>query len=487
MNKIGLIIYIIIIFLLFYYFFYYYYLNNKKINNKMNKIGLIACAGKASRIFNLPKFILPLKDKNLSLLGHWCKLMIEKECEKIIIGSSTTNKSFIEHIIKTQLIDYELLIEIKIIDNSSTMNETILEMVKNEDYKLAIMGMPDTHIDYISNILIDKIINNDNYIVGSYLWNIRNSQKDKIGLCDIDENYIIDIIDKNNECNYNYGWGVMIFKKDFEKFIMKNDLHLGYSMKLAISNLIKIPYEIINGQYWDCGTICEYTEYLNFLSNSKPIYIKGLILIIAVYIEDDDNKLKILSDCILQFRNIYKNETIIIVDNNSKNNKWYDLAKSLNIYIIKNNSNLYRYEIGAYNLALKYFRADKYICIQGTIFFHNKIEEILDDNKQDAYSFRTHNNLDWDDFGLNIINKYLNFADMDSRNNDDPLILWNCFYCNNIFMDELINSGLMDLKCHNKNISCAYERILGCYFKRKLGFIKEINNKCFTKHFLNQL
>jgi len=76
---------------------------------------------------------------------------------------------------------------------------------------------------------------------------------------------------------------------------------------------------------------------------------------------------------------------------------------------------------------------------------------------------------------------------MDSRNNDDPLVLWNCFYCNNIFMDELINSGLMDLKCHNKNISCTYERIIECYFKRKLGFIKEINNKCFTKHFLNQL
>lgn len=32
----------------------------------MKKIGLIPCAGTASRIFNLPKFILPLNNINLT-------------------------------------------------------------------------------------------------------------------------------------------------------------------------------------------------------------------------------------------------------------------------------------------------------------------------------------------------------------------------------------------------------------------------------------
>jgi len=449
-------------------------------------IGLIACGGTASRIFNLPKFILPLKDKNLSLLSYWCKLMIEKGCDKIIIGSSKTNQPFIEHIINTQLNNYDFLIVIKIIDNSSTMNETILEMLKDEDYNIAIMGMPDTHIDYISNNLIDKILNDDELIVGSYLWNIRNSQKEKIGLCEIDDNYIIDIIDKNKDCNYNYGWGAMIFKKEFEKFIKADDLHLGYSMKFALNNFVKIPYEIIKGQYWDCGTICEYKEYLNFLEENKPIYIKGLIIIVAVFIENDKYKLKILIDCLNKLRNIYYNETIVLIDNNSKNIEWYNLATSLHMYIIKNKSNLYRYEVGAYNLALKYFRADKYLCIQGTIFFNNKIDEILDDNIPDAYSFKKHIGLCWDENGLKIINKYLNFLDMDNWNNE-PLVLWNCFYCNHLFMDELINTGLMDLRCHNKNISFANERILGCYFQRRLGNIKELNQQSFIKIFLNQL
>ena len=460
---------------------------------KKNILGLIACGGTASRIFNIPKFILPLKNKNLSLLSNWCMLMIEKRCDKIIIGSSVANNSFIEHIINTQLNDYRNLIIIKIIHNTATMNETILKMVENENYDLAIMGMPDTHVDYISDNLINKILDDNEIIIGSYLWNVRNTQREKIGLCNIDDNYIIDIIDKNKDCDYNYGWGAIIFKKEFENYIKIDDLHLGYSMKLALNNSIKIPYEIINGQYWDCGTVSEYKEYLNFLEENKPVYIKGLLIIAAVYIEDDAYKLNVLKSCIAQFRNVYKNETIVIVDNKSKNVEWYDLAKSLNIYIIKNNSNLYRYEIGAYNLALKHFRADKYICVQGNIFLNNKITEELDDTKADAIVFKKHyehettwnnDNNDWD--YISPINKYLNILDMKDRDKDRQLVQYSSFYCNKAFMDNMIEKGILDLICNKKVISCSYERILGTYFHRNLENVKVINPETFNKIWLNQ-
>jgi hypothetical protein len=182
------------------------------------------------------------------------------------------------------------------------MNETILKMVENEDYDLAIMGMPDTHVDYISDTLIKKVSNNNDIIIGSYLWNIRDTQREKIGLCNIDDNHIFDIIDKNKDCDYNYGWGAIIFKKEFENYIKIDDLHLGYSMKLALNNSIKIPYEIINGQYWDCGTVSEYKEYLNFLEENKPVYIKGLLIIAAVYIEDDEYNLNVLKSCICKVK-----------------------------------------------------------------------------------------------------------------------------------------------------------------------------------------
>ena len=452
------------------------------------KIGLLPCAGSATRLYNIPKFILPLKDKKISLLTNWCELLLKTGCEKIIIGSSISNKPFIDHIISTQLFDIHDKIIIKIIDNSPTMNNTILEMVKNETYDVAIMGMPDTHVEYISQKLIERLIEDDKHHVGAYLWNIRDAQLGKIGQCNIDDNFICNIIDKNKECGYNYGWGSMVFKPSFEAYINKDDLHLGYAMASAIPS--GVLYEIIRGQYWDCGTIEEYSDYLNYMKINKAIHIKGTLIIIAVYIEDDESKYDCLVSCLRQLRTIYKYETIVAVDNMSLNNKWYDVAKELDMQILINNSALYRYEIGAYNLALKYFRADKYICIQGTIYFHKKITNILSEKVSDIFAFDVYNlGLSWSGNhhdGLNIINKYLNFANMSNWNND-PLLLWNCFYCNNLFMETLLKSGLLDMICNSKDCSCAYERILGCFINRNMDNIKKLDCSIFTKHFLNQM
>jgi hypothetical protein len=53
-------------------------------------------------------------------------------------------------------------------------------------------------------------------------------------------------------------------------------------------------------------------------------------------------------------------------------------------------------------------------------------------------------------------------------------------------MENMIEKGILDLICNNKNISFSYERILGTYFHRNLENIKEINPQTFNKIFLNQ-
>ena len=302
-------------------------------------IGLLPCAGPANRIFNLPKFILPLKNKNCSLITNWCNILLNNNCDYIIIGTSDNNKPFIEHILNTQLINFIDKIKIINIQNSITMNDTIIQMLKNEIYDFAIMGMPDTFIDKLSLNLIEKI--NNNCIVGAYLWNIRKSQEKKIGLCDINDNYIINIIDKTDNTPFKYGWGSIIFKKEFEKFIHINDLHLGYSMKLAIDNNINIPYHINSGFYWDCGTIDEYKEYLNFLEPVKPIFIKDLLIIITVNNVIDDNE---LFNNLTKLRNKYKNEIIVT-------NHFNVIFEKFDIIYVDN-----------YNI-LNYFNANKYFYV----------------------------------------------------------------------------------------------------------------------------
>ena len=106
------------------------------------------------------------------------------------------------------------------------------------------------------------------------------------------------------------------------------------------------------------------------MENTTPAYINNLIIVVAVYINNDNKNYNELIKCLTQLRHIYTNETIIAVDNSSLNNKWFKIAKSLNIIILSNNSELHRFEMGAYKLALQYYRSDKYIFIQGTIFLH---------------------------------------------------------------------------------------------------------------------
>jgi hypothetical protein len=426
-------------------------------------LGILPCAGTASRLFNLPKFMLPTKKEQCSLIVYWINLLIKNKCNKIIIGVSENTKIFIDNILKYNLNDdIKNIINIKLVGNTNTMNETIIACLKDENYDIAIMGMPDTYVSDLSHILIENI-NKENINVGCYLWNIRDTQIGKIGQCNVNDKFIVDIIDKDTSCDYNYGWGAVVFKPEFEKYIYMEDLHIGYSMKRYIENN-KIIYQILNdGLYFDCGTTQGYTEYLNYMKDIKPIYIKGKIIIIAVYINKELNTYNELVNCLTQLRSIYVNEIIIAIDNGSLNNKWYEIAKKLNINILYNNSVLHRYEIGAYKLALQHFRADTYIFIQGTIFINNRLDlSSLDSKEEDkAISFDIiENNFCWSGDGLNLINKLLRVINMSDWNND-PLILWNCFACNNIFINNMLNSGVLDLPCNTKAHSCAFERILG--------------------------
>lgn len=449
-------------------------------------IGILPCAGTASRLFNLPKFMLPTKFEQCPLIVYWINLLIKNGCTKVIIGVSEFTKIFIDNIIRYNLDEFtQSLISIKMVGNTITMNETILKCLQGEVYDLAIMGMPDTYISSLSSKLFNNLIETE-CDVGCYLWNIRKSQLGKIGQCSVNDDSIIDIIDKDSSCNYNFGWGVVVFKSKFESFIYSDDLHIGYSMQRYLESF-KISYQIMNdGMYFDCGTVTGYREYLNYMEENKPIKIKGTVIIIAVYINNDDSCYNELIKCLTQLRNIYKTEIIITVDNCSLNNSWYAIAKSLNYKILCNDSKLHKFEMGAYKLALQHFRADKYIFIQGTLLFHNKLDlSILDTPLQKAICFDTTNVSSWYDNELKLINRMLAFIQMDCWNND-PLVLWNCFCCNDIFIQNMLDDGLFDLITNTKAHSCAFERVLGCYFKKICPEIICIDKKNYTKIWLNQ-
>lgn len=221
-------------------------------------------------------------------------------------------------------------------------------------------------------------------------------------------------------------------------------------------------------------------------NNKEPVKVKGTIIIVAVYINNDSNNFKELVKCLNQLRLVYTNEIIVAVDNGSLNTAWYEYAKKLNINILYNESVLYRFEMGAYKLALQHFRADKYIFIQGTIFINKELNlSVLDSTNEMAVSFGYIEGLSWNNDGLILINKLLRSINMNDWNNDGT-ILWDSFCCNNPFIIGMLNSGIFDLPSNTKAHSCAFERILACYFMKTLKRVTRLDESSFRKIFLCQ-
>lgn len=218
-------------------------------------------------------------------------------------------------------------------------------------------------------------------------------------------------------------------------------------------------------------------------------HVKGTIIVVAVYINNDLNSYNQLIKCLTQLRNVYVENTIVAIDNGSLNDAWHDVANTLNVIVMHNNSLLHRFEMGAYKLALQHYRADKYIFIQGTIFINYEIDlSSLDTNQEMAVCFDTFNLFAWSQEGVCLFNKLLAMTNLNIDDwNDYPLVLlWNCFCCNDIFINNMLNSGIFDLPCNTKAHSCAFERILGSYFKKTLNDVKCIERNSFIKIFLNQ-
>ena len=161
--------------------------------------------------------------------------------------------------------------------------------------------------------------------------------------------------------------------------------------------------------------------------------------------------------------------------------------------ILYNFSDTHRYEMGAYKLALQHYRADNYILIQSSMYALKKIDILLKQHEPDVrpYALRycTNNNICWSNDGKKLVNNILQKLNLRNWNND-PICLWNGFYCNNLFINELFKDGLFDIIINTKNISCAFERILGTYISIKIKNINplqnENNGKYFKKEWLRQ-
>lgn len=215
--------------------------------------------GYASRIGGIPKFLLPLPYNNTLLKNH-INNIDKKNC---IIITTPEYAIYLYDYLNNNFNGNKFQI---IINKTKTMSETILTL-KYEKNKIYSMIMPDTYYKE-KNILENmfQVYNNYNCDIVLGIFKIRENQKGKLGQVLFDEyDNLIDVIDKDKHCIYEWAWGTIMWNNTFIQYIDKELSHIGYGLMPALKNNLSIKVYKSNDYYYDCGTFEEYKELLNIL------------------------------------------------------------------------------------------------------------------------------------------------------------------------------------------------------------------------------
>jgi len=220
-------------------------------------IGLLPCAGKAERLYGLPKFLLPCPDGYL-LKRHY-DAMIKAGCKPVGIS---TNESH-----------YELLKSYGYyptrLERYSTMSETLLETYYERivdlmyDQEDVLFGMPDSYFDdpYLYDFMNQELLEYPDIQVVAGLFVVSEKQAHLLGMCELAaDRRIVRIVDKPVETTLRYAWGCLAWRPSFWQYIQPEDAHVGFALQRAIEDSVLVKGLFSPAKYYDCGTWAGYAE-----------------------------------------------------------------------------------------------------------------------------------------------------------------------------------------------------------------------------------
>jgi hypothetical protein len=221
-----------------------------------NIIGIVPLGGNATRMNHLPKFLLPC-GIGITLLDNIINIYQKNNIFNIISGVSETNNYILQNN-KTMK---------KILVNTKTMAGTVSEIINNIDNQTNpsknILFMPDTFIKLDDEVgkMIEML---NSYDIVVMVWEIEDYQNGKVGQCKIDNEEIIDVIDKDPSCEYPYFWGSIGWNSKMNKYVDPKWETIGNLIKKSIEINIKVGTIVCRNKYYDCGT---YSEFFTMIKN----------------------------------------------------------------------------------------------------------------------------------------------------------------------------------------------------------------------------
>lgn len=214
-------------------------------------IGIIPCAGQATRIQKLPKFLLPVPGGYLLKVLH--ERMVSAGAQQTLVGANVFNWNLLSAYPLSGLTLYEA--------NTPTMSQTVLNARAYLDLDQDILfGMPDTY--WTDERVFDRLLAELNgspvvAIVG--LWHVDREQSRKLGMCDVSlGGILLNIEDKPPQTDLHYAWGAIAWRRAFWPYINPLDPHVGFALQRALEAGKIIRAVTFDGQYFDCGTADDY-------------------------------------------------------------------------------------------------------------------------------------------------------------------------------------------------------------------------------------
>lgn len=217
----------------------------------MNTV-LIPASGSAVRMRGLPKFLLPSGVMDLSILELHIS-HVSSYADEILIG---LNPIFYEIVVGAKLnLHGARIIPLE----TKSMTETVLRLVGLSSGTRFTVIMPDTVFEVAESYNFANLKND----LDLSLWRIRSDQYGKLGQVSISsDGRVLDCIDKNPDCKYEFSWGAMSFNRRFLDYLDIDFPHVGYGIVPAVKADLSVNGVILPGRYWDCGTPLEYMRYL---------------------------------------------------------------------------------------------------------------------------------------------------------------------------------------------------------------------------------
>ena len=227
-------------------------------------IGIIPAAGHSTRMYGLPKFLLPIADSYL--LEHLQSRMHRTGAEHVYFGARPVNygmPALRPERINTYWVETE------------TMNETVLAARQYAGKQDVLFGMPDTYWTdgYVYQRLAEVLNDSVDTIASVGVWQTPDRYRGKRGMVRIGSNgRILEVVDKPTEfpeLQWMLSWGAISWDAEFWDYIKPEDAHVGFALQRAIDDGQKVQGVIMDGQFWDCGTPDEYFDCIRSLEKIK--------------------------------------------------------------------------------------------------------------------------------------------------------------------------------------------------------------------------